>query len=431
MPNTIAENLQRLVNARTAISDAITAKGGTVNAGDGFEDFPADIATIPSGGGGANFATREVDFINNTTSIIEGTIAAVTTYGNMRRCNVADDGAITAFYGDRSYTEDGSNGQVMVYVPKFYYKLDVSQNGDIENNKIRHGKWSISDASIPGYKLHPAFKGRTGDDEVDYFLYGAFDAVGQDNNGVYSSSFNTSAYKLASIGGNTHTPINSLTIETANTMAKNRGTGWYQIYTPQVMAIQMLLAVEYGFNSQLTVGKGLCDTNGLENTGQTLGIGTSGNTNNGLLPINYHGIENFWGNIYNYMGGIFFYRDTQLVKKICISTTLGNLQSMNIVINSFTVPNQTNGIISAFGYDESNDWVFIPAELSSNIDYTSTIGDSGGSTEKYNTIVRFGGSFGFGNSAGAFNFNGQYSEDKAFANSGCRLMYMPTSNQNQ
>lgn len=49
MPNTIAQNLARLQAARTAITGAITAKGGTVTAGDGFEEFPADIATIPSG----------------------------------------------------------------------------------------------------------------------------------------------------------------------------------------------------------------------------------------------------------------------------------------------------------------------------------------------------------------------------------------------
>jgi len=50
MPDTLADNLQRLTASRTAIGNAIIAKGGTVNAGDGFEDFPADISTIPSGG---------------------------------------------------------------------------------------------------------------------------------------------------------------------------------------------------------------------------------------------------------------------------------------------------------------------------------------------------------------------------------------------
>lgn len=46
----IATNLQRLVTAKSDIADAITTKGGTVNQGDGFEEFAEDIASIPSGG---------------------------------------------------------------------------------------------------------------------------------------------------------------------------------------------------------------------------------------------------------------------------------------------------------------------------------------------------------------------------------------------
>lgn len=46
MPNTIAQNLARLQAARTAIAGAITAKGGAITTGDGFEEFPADIASI-------------------------------------------------------------------------------------------------------------------------------------------------------------------------------------------------------------------------------------------------------------------------------------------------------------------------------------------------------------------------------------------------
>lgn len=44
-------------------------------------------------------------------------------YGGRRRCNVSDDGTINAYYGDKGYTEDGSNGQVMVYQPAFYYRV--------------------------------------------------------------------------------------------------------------------------------------------------------------------------------------------------------------------------------------------------------------------------------------------------------------------
>ena len=49
--HTIAENLTRLQNAKTAIANAITAKGGTVGSGDGFEEFAADIGSIPISSG--------------------------------------------------------------------------------------------------------------------------------------------------------------------------------------------------------------------------------------------------------------------------------------------------------------------------------------------------------------------------------------------
>ena len=71
MPNTIAENLQRLVNARAAISAAITAKGGTVNTGDGFEEFSTDIATIPSGGGGGGDSGKSVRFIDYDGTVVD------------------------------------------------------------------------------------------------------------------------------------------------------------------------------------------------------------------------------------------------------------------------------------------------------------------------------------------------------------------------
>lgn len=59
MPNTIAQNLQRLQTARTDIANAITTMGGTVAAGDGFEDFPAGILGIPAGStSGAAYYTK-------------------------------------------------------------------------------------------------------------------------------------------------------------------------------------------------------------------------------------------------------------------------------------------------------------------------------------------------------------------------------------
>jgi|GEM_PF-6064587 hypothetical protein len=45
------ETADNYATAKANIAAAITAKGGTVNAGDGISNFAADIATIPEGGG--------------------------------------------------------------------------------------------------------------------------------------------------------------------------------------------------------------------------------------------------------------------------------------------------------------------------------------------------------------------------------------------
>ena len=73
--HTIAENLQRLIDAKTAIGSAITAKGGTVSVGDGLEEFAADIATIPSGGGGSQ-PRKDVNFYDYDGTIVNSYTAA-------------------------------------------------------------------------------------------------------------------------------------------------------------------------------------------------------------------------------------------------------------------------------------------------------------------------------------------------------------------
>lgn len=75
---TIADKLTRLSTAHDAIISAINAKGGSAT-GDGFEDFAADIAAIPSGGGSSYTLLASAEMSANTTSTsatVLGTIAA-------------------------------------------------------------------------------------------------------------------------------------------------------------------------------------------------------------------------------------------------------------------------------------------------------------------------------------------------------------------
>ena len=65
---------------------------------------------------------------------------------NMRRCNISDAGVVNAYYGDVGYIEDGSNGQVVVEIPRFYYRVDIINTGY---------RWWVSQAPFAGARIHP------------------------------------------------------------------------------------------------------------------------------------------------------------------------------------------------------------------------------------------------------------------------------------
>jgi len=98
-----------------------------------YNDIANEIADIKSYIGciDADIYGVEVDFVNRTFTRLAGAVGknpgadfdSINAFGGRRRCNLADDGTVNAYYGKPGYIEDGSNGQVMVEQPKFYYKV--------------------------------------------------------------------------------------------------------------------------------------------------------------------------------------------------------------------------------------------------------------------------------------------------------------------
>ena len=86
-------------------------------------------------------------------------------FRNIRRCNVSDAGVVTAYFGEAAYKTDGSNGQVMVQIKKFYYKAQKVGTAYT---------WWISPALDIGFKVHPAFV--VDGVEKAYIYVGAFEA---------------------------------------------------------------------------------------------------------------------------------------------------------------------------------------------------------------------------------------------------------------
>lgn len=95
--------------------------------------------------------TRLGDAVGKIANIYPGynDFDNIMPWAGMRRCNRTDDTKIQAYYGDTTYKEDGSNGQVMDEVPGFYYSRHWV-NTNIEEI------W-ISMFPLSGFKYHPWF----------------------------------------------------------------------------------------------------------------------------------------------------------------------------------------------------------------------------------------------------------------------------------
>src|SRR6056297_1214245 len=263
--------------------------------------------------------------LGSASSLTQGSdFDSLYPWGGMKRCNVADDGTVNDFYGDTNYAEDGSNGQVMVRIPKFWYKT-------IDDPSYR--RWWISPKPKPGYVLHPAFI--RGGQILDYIYPAAFEATLYDDSATAyrgeveidadDDTYDYANDVMASVAG--FQPISGetdhLDIEEARQLASNRGTGWAQHDYLTQSAWTMLAIVEYAhlnFQDQLSEGITNLDSgtvNHAQDTGHTTSLGNSSGEvvistlENGATgatetyACSYRGIENPYGNLWNFTDGFF------------------------------------------------------------------------------------------------------------------------------
>lgn len=383
-------------------------------------------------------------------------------YGGRMRCNVADDGTINAFYGDNGYTEDGSNGQVMVYQPKFYYQRIPIEVGTNKVGKIvQKDSIIISATQQNGFKLHPLFITENGD-ELDYVLLSAYEGGLEDVSAqTYATEtpvdvdFNND--KLISVAGTKPiTGSSNLSFQKAEQLANNRGSGWHISTIQAESANQMLEIIEFGsFNGQASLGKGVCNiTNGNNNSaaitgataslGNTSGVAASTTIEDGGVvsttsdldksSISYRGLENPWGNVWQMINGILVVGNTTMnggVPYICTNgiysySTITN----NYVSAGFSLPNNS-GWISALGYGgKTYDWLLMPAEAT-NATSALPIGDNGWFDMNLNGVrmVLHGGGWIFDDSDGPFYYAcDKQPTDSSYKSYGARLLYIPTKN---
>lgn len=415
----------------------------------------------------------QVDYKNKTFKRLAGAANLTkgsdfdkfTMFGGRKRCNVADDGSIVAWYGDADYKEDGSMGQVMVYQPKFYYLVCPVEYDPIDTGigyHLRKANYYVSEKPRAGFRLHPAFYDASGN-EIDYFLTSAYEGS------IYDASasayllndeqvMNTGEDKFSSIAGARPASGSSqnLTRPNIEAMAQNRGTNWHGDLIKQVSAEQMLMLIEMGMmNLQTAIAQGIVSlpwTTGSDTTssyaaatGSTASLGNGTGraektttyeggvakeyTVDGKTSVCWRGKENFWGNIWKFVYGINIWGNGKMgggQPYICSDFSFAESKnSGNYEPAGFTVTN-ANGYISAMGYSTACDWLFIASECLGNS--SLPVGDYTYITVNLNgyRIARLGGSWYNGGYAGGFYWALDYGVGTRGRIIGGRLVYIPT-----
>ena len=389
-------------------------------------------------------------------------------YGARKRCTVAKDGTIYAFCGDDDYNDSGSanDGQIMVYQPKFYYKvvpLKIEKIVDGLGYHIRKANYYISDTPHIGFKLHPAFYDENGN-ELDYILFSAYEGSYWDSSmqtffkdgTMDDADTDLTKDTICSLSGKKPVSgaVKNLTKDNLELLAQNLGHGWHLEMIKTLAANQLLMMIELGtMNVQNAIGKGVvafqsnADFNASSLTGSTKELGNAtgvaASTRNeiggeetsygddGKVAVSYRGMENPWGNLYRHINGINIWGDgSMLGGQLHIADDFNfnaSKHTDNYTPVGFTLPNGA-GYISAMGYGSKKfDWLFMASEVEGNSslpvgDYTETTADDNG----YRTVIN-GGAYYNNFAAGIFDYYCAASATIKNRNFGGRLVYIPTA----
>lgn len=482
--STAQTNLQNATNSATNVFNQLTAENVSAKANldalrsedfnaqeilSGVTDIRAYLGMIET----EDVLGITMDYKNKTCTRIAGaknlTAGAdfdkFSMYGGRKRCNVSDGGTINAYYGDEGYTEDGSNGQVMVYQPKFYYlvcPLEYDRQETGYGYHLRKANYYVSETQRAGFKLHPAFYDKNGN-EVDYILMSAYEGC------IYDTSANAymlndeqvmdaSKDKFSSIAGARPATgvTQNLTRPNIEQMAKNRGEGWHSFGIKTASMEQLLMIIEMGMmNLQTAIGQGVVTlpwTTGSDTTSSYAGVtGSTASLGNGTgraektityeggsakeytvdgkTSICYRGVENFWGNIWKFAYGVNIWGNGKMaggMPYICSDFNYAEGKNTdNYEGAGFTVT-KANGYISAMGYSTKYDWLFMASECLGNS--SLPVGDYTYITENLNEyrIARLGGSWDGGSGAGGFYWSLGDGVGSRYRTVGGRLVYVPT-----
>ena len=194
-------------------------------------------------------------------------------YGAIKRRNFESNGTPGAWEGEAGFTL--TDKDVMVWIPQFWYKIV----NDASANKRRY---YVSTGAIEGFKLHPG-------------------------SGQYVAAYETSSNNQSRSGKTVQVRQTRATFR-ANARAK--GAGWQLCDAAERNAINLLYLIEFAdTNCQAKIGAGRSSASSALQTGTTDAMTYHTGRPSGTeatVGVKYRGMENLWGNVYEWTDGANF-----------------------------------------------------------------------------------------------------------------------------
>ena len=314
---------------------------------------------------------------------------------------VLKDGVVQYYLNRDNYTlqENGSPsvlnnyavGDVMVEIPKIGYKM----TNDSQYQYI----WVTDNPNAEGfcYLAHSL----DSENDCDKIYIGAYLAYTE---GLITHSISN------------HSPSTNLSLEIFRGRTETRGTGYQLLSFYPLTLLQCLYTIIYkNLNSQAALGQGYTNASAKANTGST---NTKpfcyGNLSSGTTHVKFLGIEDFYGNLLQWIDGLY-----------CDSS-----YNVKTDYNNFT---GTDG--SAFRYSQSG-FNFIMGGYINKISGTNNGGfvplSANGSSSTYYTddaylysdcFGLFGGRWSDGATAGTFQLGVYFAASYSDSFLGCRVVY--------
>lgn len=367
-------------------------------------------------------------------------------WSHIRRCNVdSTTGQVLAYYGETGYKTDGSNGEVMVKIPEFWWKrerlpdefgnvyeyiyiADYARAGFKKSEEFFVGAYLLSTEEneeetiiahsrsnvVPKYNTTKAnfrtYAKALGKGwqlmDYHYFLlqmlylveYANYNSQSMLGNGIVA--FNTGKALIAENG------VNRIIIDSDKTglwVGKNVCIGATDAWNSSVAADREITSIEDYNDGQVTgkaiyfdgepvnIVKGNVIWGSAQKTGENDALGNASGclNNNSYHPVNYRGIENIFGHMWQHIDGL---NIKDYIAYVCKNPNSYQDDKFDEPYEriGYVNANTTDSYIKKLGLDEKHPEVALPTEIGAS--------SSTGACDNYwcsegNRIACVGGSF--------------------------------------